>query len=75
MDHKILTANVKRSVSKQESITIEASHWRGRKGGSQGTWAWQLLSWPNTKFLRLIYKEMCNSYRGELTIRSWELKG
>lgn len=33
MDHKILTANVKRSVSKQESITIEASHWRGRKGG------------------------------------------
>ena len=64
MDHKILTANVKRSVSKQESITIEASHWRG-----------QLLSWPNTKFLWLIYKEMCNSYRGELTIRSWELKG
>lgn len=33
MGHKILTANVKRSVSKQESITIEASHWRGRKGG------------------------------------------
>ena len=35
----------------------------------------KLLSWSNIKFGQLIYKEMCSSKRGELTIRSWELKG
>ena len=35
------------------------------------------LSWSNTKLSELIYmyREICTSYRGELTIRSWELKG
>ena len=33
-----------------------------------------MLSRSNTKFLEVIYKEMCSSKRGELTIRSWELK-
>ena len=29
----------------------------------------------NTKFLSLICKEKCRGKRGELAIRSWELKG
>ena len=35
---------------------------------------YKLLPWSPTKFLQQIYKEMCSSKRGELTIRSWELK-
>ena len=34
-----------------------------------------LLSWPNTKFSWLIYKELCSSLRGEITLRPWDLKG
>ena len=35
----------------------------------------KLLSWSNSKFSYFIFKEMCRILRGELTIRSWELKG
>ena len=35
----------------------------------------KLLSWSNTKFSQIFYKGMCSSYREELTIKSWELKG
>ena len=35
---------------------------------------WKFLSWSNTKFLSLIYTELCSNKRTELTIRSWELK-
>lgn len=34
-----------------------------------------LLSWPNTKFSWLIYKELCSSLREEITLRPWDLKG
>ena len=37
-------------------------------------WKYSNLSWFNAKFSLLIYKEMSISQRGELTIRSWELK-
>ena len=33
------------------------------------------LSWNYTKFLLLIYMEMGLSWRGELAISYWELKG
>ena len=33
------------------------------------------VSWYNTKFLQLTYKEMFRSKREEFTIRSWELQG
>ena len=36
---------------------------------------YKLLSWSFTKFSQLIYKELCSSKSGELTIRPWELKG
>ena len=35
---------------------------------------YKLLPGSHTKFLQKIYKEMSSSQRGELTIRSWELK-
>ena len=34
-----------------------------------------MFPWSKTKFSELIYKEMCSSWKGELTIRSWECKG
>ena len=34
---------------------------------------WKFLSWSNTKFSLLIYKEVCSN-RGESTIRSWNLR-
>ena len=47
-----------------------------QKTGNKNTQINQVkfLSWSNSKFSSLIYKEMCSSWRGELTIRSWELK-
>ena len=36
---------------------------------------YKLLSWSYTIFWQLIYKKMCSSKRGELTIRSLEWKG
>ena len=32
-----------------------------------------MLPWSNTKFSELIYKEICDSQRGELTIWSWRV--
>ena len=41
------------------------------------TWLirYKILSWLNTKFSQPIYKEICSSWWGDLTVRSWELKG
>ena len=33
------------------------------------------ISWSNTKFFKLASQELYDRQQGELTMRSWELKG